>query len=175
MVGRDVADILLRPRNAALAVYRNELVEGVAAPWEPIVKREVFEAVRMLLTDPSRRTGPGAAPRWHGTGIYRCGICTPPQTMTDKPTTCEVTLGGRQPRYRCKAHNHLTRNAEPVDRLVFAHVLFALSHPRAYELVSAPTPDVDAPALRAERTAIRTRLEQMTEDEVLGLKTPARR
>jgi hypothetical protein len=52
-------------------------------------------------------------------------------------------------------------------------VLFALTHPRAYELLAAPAPDVDAEALRAERAAIRARLEQMAEDEVLGLKTRA--
>jgi DNA invertase Pin-like site-specific DNA recombinase len=166
-------EILLRPRNAALTVYRGEIVEGVSAPWEPIVSREVFEAVRRLLTDPDRRTGPGAAPRWHGTGIYRCGICTPPGTATDKPVTVQVTLGGRAPRYRCKDHNHLTRNVEHVDNAVFAHVLYALTHPRAYELLSAPAPEVDRDALYAERKAIRNRLDLMAEDEVLGLKTRA--
>jgi hypothetical protein len=69
---------------------------------------------------------------WHGTGIYRCGICTPPGTKTDCPVTREVTLGGRTPRYRCTAANHLTRNAGDVDRLVFAHVAYAVTHPRAY-------------------------------------------
>ena len=63
-----------------MTVYKGQIIKGAPAPWEPIVKPEVFEAVRDLLTDPSRRTGPGAAPRWHGSGIYRCGICTPPGT-----------------------------------------------------------------------------------------------
>jgi DNA invertase Pin-like site-specific DNA recombinase len=166
-------DILLRPRNAGFMVHKGQILDGVVAPWEPIVSPEVFEAVRTLLTDPARRTGPGAAPRWHGTGIYRCGICTPPDAETEKPVTCEVTLGGRDPRYRCKDHNHLTRNAQHVDRLVFAHVLYALTHPRAYELLAEPAPDVDGEGLRAERKAIRTRLELMAEDEVLGLKTRA--
>jgi DNA invertase Pin-like site-specific DNA recombinase len=166
-------DILLRPRNAGLIVYRGEVLEGVKAPWEPIVSREVFEAVRTKLTDPERRVGPGAAPKWQGSGIYRCGICTPPGTATDKPVTCQVTLGGREPRYKCKDNNHLTRNVAHVDRVVMAHVLYALTHPRAFELLAAPGPDVDAEALRAERTAIRDRLNQMAEDEVLGLKTRA--
>lgn len=54
-----------------------------------------------------------------------------------------------------------------------AHVLYAMTHPLAFELLSAPGSDVDAEALRAERTAIRDRLNQMAEDEVLGLKTRA--
>src|SRR5690606_7696397 len=47
-------EIMLRPRNAGLLVYRGQIVEGVEAPWEPIVKREVFEAVHTLLTEPAR-------------------------------------------------------------------------------------------------------------------------
>jgi DNA invertase Pin-like site-specific DNA recombinase len=164
-------DVLRRPRNAALTVYRGEIVEDVPAPWEPIVTREVFEAVRTLLDDPNRRKGPGAAPKWLGSGIYRCGICTPPGTDTDKPVTCQVTLGGRAPRYRCKDHNHLTRNVAHVDNVVFAHVAYALTHPRAYTLLRPAAPEVDAEALRAERTAIRTRLDLMADDEALGLKT----
>jgi hypothetical protein len=166
-------DVLLRPRNAGLTVYRGEIMEGVAAPWEPIVSREVFNAVHALLTDPSRRQGPGAAARWLGTGVYRCGICTPPGTVTDRPVTVQVTLGGRAPRYRCKDNNHLARNVAHIDTVVFAHVVYALTHPRAYELLAAPAPDVDAPALRAEKKAIRGRLDLMAEDEVLGLKTRA--
>lgn len=91
-----------------------------------------------------------------------------------KPVTCQVTLGGREPRYKCKDHSHLTRNVAQVDRLVFGHVLYALTHPRAYELLASPPPEVDAEGLRAERTAIRQRLEVMAEDEVLGLKTRAK-
>jgi hypothetical protein len=55
----------MRPRNAGFMVHKKQILEGVSAPWEPIVSPEVFFAVRDLLTDPSRRTGPGAAPRWH--------------------------------------------------------------------------------------------------------------
>jgi site-specific DNA recombinase len=164
-------DILLRPRNAGYMVHQGEILDGVSAPWEPIVPPEVFAAVRDLLTDPSRRTGPGAAARWLGTGIYRCGICTPPGPAVAQPVTCQVTLGGREPRYRCKDHSHLTRNAAHTDRLVTGHVLFALTHPRAYELLAAPPVEVDAAALRAERAAIRTRLERYAVDEVLGNRT----
>jgi DNA invertase Pin-like site-specific DNA recombinase len=164
--------ILQRPRNAGLMVFQGSVVDGVVAPWEPIVSAEVFAAVLDLLQDPTRRVGPGAAPRWHGSGIYRCGLCTPPGAVTDRPMRCEVTMSGAQPRYRCREYNHLSRNATQVDRLVFAHVLYALTHPRAYELLTPPPPDVDADGLRAERAAIRTRLERLAVDEVLGKRTP---
>ncbi|MBX7266492.1 recombinase family protein [Micromonospora sp. Llam7] len=166
-------DVLLRPRNAGLLVYRGEIVEGVAAPWEPIIKREVFDAVRTLLTEPARRTGPGAAPRWWGSGIYRCGVCTPPGSNPEKPMTCQVTLGGRAPRYKCKDNNHLARNAGHVDDWVFMHIAYWLTHPRAYELLAPPPPEVDAAALRAERAAIAASLEQYAIDEVLQKRTQA--
>jgi hypothetical protein len=165
-------DILLRPRNAGLMVHKGKILEGVTAPWKPIVEAEVFFAVRDLLCDPDRRTSPGAAPRWHGSGTYRCGICTPPGTVTDRPVTCQVTLGGRAPRYRCRDHAHLTRNAGHVDRLVFAHVAFALARPDAYLLLAAPGPEIYAPALRDEKAAIRVRLERLAVQEMLGEKTP---
>ncbi|XVU24179.1 recombinase family protein [Actinoplanes sp. CA-054009] len=166
-------DVLLRPRNAGLVVYRGEVLEDVSAPWEPIVSREVFEAVRTLLTDPDRQTAPGAPPRWTGSGIYRCGICTPPGAQTDKPVTCQVTRGGVNPRYQCRNFNHVARHAERTDNVVFAHVIYAITHPRAYELLTPATPDVDSSALRAERKAIRERLEQIAGDEALGLKSRA--
>ncbi|GAA4690807.1 recombinase family protein [Phytohabitans rumicis] len=165
-------EILLRPRNAGFMVHKGKILDGVTAPWEPIVTPEAFYAVRDLLTDPSRRTGPGAAPRWHGTNIYRCGICTPPDSDSGRPVTCEVTLGGREPRYRCKNANHLTRNAGHVDRLVFAHIAYAITRPEAYMLLAPPAPDVDAPALRGERAAIRATLERYAVEEMLQKRTP---
>jgi DNA invertase Pin-like site-specific DNA recombinase len=169
---KTLREVLLRPRNAGLMVHRGSVLD-VVAPWQPIVSPEVFTAVREVLTDPSRRVGPGAAPRWHGSGIYRCGVCTPPGQVTDRPVTCQVTIGDRSPRYKCREHNHLTRNVAHVDELVFAHVLYALTHPRAFELLAPPPPDVDADALRAERAAIRARLDRLAADEVLGLRTAA--
>ncbi|MGH3679125.1 MAG: recombinase family protein [Natronosporangium sp.] len=166
-------DILLRPRNAGLVVYQGEILDGVTAPWKPVVSPDVFYAVRTLLTDSSRRQGPGPAPRWLGSGVYRCGICTPPGVETGQPVTCEVTLGGRAPRYRCKEHNHLARNAAHVDEYVIAHVAYQLTHPHADRLLAPPAPEVDADALRTERTAIRKRLEQIAKDEVLGHRTRA--
>lgn len=105
--------------------------------------------------------------------MYRCGVCTPPGTEPDKPVTVEVTLGGRAPRYRCKQHNHLSRNAGHVDDWVSLHVLYALTHDRAYELLAPPAdPGIDAPALRAQRAAIKETLARYAREEVLGTRTP---
>jgi hypothetical protein len=138
------------------------------ATRDPRDLEDLIDIVEHHDVPTARRKGPGPAPRWLGSGIYRCGICTPPGTDTDTPVTCEVTLGGRSPRYRCKEHNHLARNAAHVDEYVIAHVAYQLTHPHADKLLAPPAPEVDADALRTERTAIRKRLEQMARDEVLG-------
>jgi site-specific DNA recombinase len=166
-------DVLLRPRNAGLIVYRGEILEGVTAPWKPIIERETFEAVRALLTDPARKIAPGAPPRWTGSGIYRCGLCTPPGSGAGKPVTCYVTRGGTNPRYVCREYSHVARNAYRTDEVVFAHVMYVITHPRAYELLAPAAPDVDVVALRKEKATIRKTLERMAEDEVVGLRTRA--
>ncbi|WP_305036210.1 recombinase family protein [Micromonospora sp. Llam0] len=164
-------DILLRPRNAGFMVYGGQILEGVVAPWKPIVDPAVFFAVRDLLTDPSRRSGPGAAARWVGSGIYRCGVCLPPGVETERPVTVHVTVAGRAPRYTCKARNHLARNQAHVDAAVFAHVVYAVTHPRAFELLAEPAPQVDVEGLRAQRAAIQQRVKRILADELRGLET----
>jgi hypothetical protein len=165
--------VLLRPRNAGLVVHQGKVLAGVVAPWEAVVTPEVFAAVVAKLTDPARRTGPGPTPRWQGSGVYRCGVCTPPGTQTDRPVTMEVVLGAQTPRYRCRQFHHLSRHAARTDDWVSLHVLYALTHDRAYELL-APSADagIDAPALRAQRAAIKETLARYAREEVLGTRTP---
>ena len=51
-------DILLKPRNAGISVYRGERVGP--AEWEPILEESQWRAVCAILTDPAGR-GPGNA------------------------------------------------------------------------------------------------------------------
>jgi site-specific DNA recombinase len=86
-------DILVRPRNAGRMVYQGEEIGD--APWEPIVPVDTFRALVSKLSDPDRKVGPGAAPRWLGSGLYACGICTPEDFSTR--VGVQVRIGGRQP------------------------------------------------------------------------------
>nr|WP_232328455.1 recombinase family protein [Kibdelosporangium sp. MJ126-NF4] len=153
-------EILLRPRNAGLMVLRGEVIGR--APWPRIVPETVHAEVVRILTDPSRTFGPGAAPKWLGSGIYRCGVC-------DDIQTCEVTSGGRAPRYRCKGGNHLTRNAGHVDDYVQAALIARLSESDAVGLFAPPTPEVDVAGLRTERDAITSNLNELAADKAMGL------
>lgn len=158
-------DILLRPRNAGRMVYQGEEIGD--APWAPIVPVETFRAVQRILTDPSRRQGPGAAPKWLGTNVYLCGICTD-ENLTRK-VGVHVRLGGRKPAYRCKEHNHLVRSVEHVDKYVIGAVLARLAQPDAVDLLTPAKPEVDVAALRAEATAIRANLNDLAADKARGL------
>ena len=125
-----------------------------------------FRAVQRILTDPNRRTGPGSAQKYLGTTLFKCGICTDPD-FTD-PVGVQVTLGGREPRYRCKDKAHLTRNVAHVDKFVVATILARLSREDAVELLTPARPEIDTEALRAEAAAIRKNLNEMAADQILG-------
>ena len=58
--GVTVRQVLRRPRNAGLAVYHGEILEGVEAAWPAIVSRDVWESTCSVLTDPARY--PAASP-----------------------------------------------------------------------------------------------------------------
>lgn len=62
---------LVRPRNAGLIDHHDEIV-GKAA-WPPLIAEEKWRAVKSILEQPERRTTPGNARKWVGSGIYRCG------------------------------------------------------------------------------------------------------
>jgi DNA invertase Pin-like site-specific DNA recombinase len=62
-----IRNILLRPRNAGIAVHHG--AETGPASWPAILPEEQWRAVVALLTDPGRATGPGNAPRWLGSGL----------------------------------------------------------------------------------------------------------
>ncbi|MCP2328453.1 DNA invertase Pin-like site-specific DNA recombinase [Hamadaea flava] len=156
--------ILLRPRNAGIMIFKGK--EIGQAPWDPIVPLETFRAVQRILQDPNRRTNPGSPPKYLGSSLYKCGICT--DAKFTNPVGVEVSRGGSRPRYRCKDSTHLVRDRTNVDKLVVSTILKRLQRKDAVDLLQPTRPDVDIPALRSEATAIRTNLKAMAADQVLG-------
>jgi site-specific DNA recombinase len=139
-------DVMLRPRNAGIATYKGEPVGR--GRWEPLYDEETHRRLVALLTDPARRTSPGNVVRWLGSGLYRCGICG----AQDLDVTMRATRsgGGVKFGYRCSESGHLTREAEPVDRLVVGALLNrlddadALAGLRHRPSDTGPDPDVVA-------------------------------
>ena len=155
-------DILLRPRNAGLMVYRDSGYHGPPysddeiigrAPWPPIIPESTWRAVAAILTDPARTQTPGNTPRWLGSLIYRCGIC-------DDGATCRVhavrALGGQ---YRCE-QGHLSRSAPRADEYVTEVITNWLAKPEAARVLQVPVDEPDLPALRREAASLRELLDE---------------
>ena len=142
-------DVLLKPAIAGLAVKDGVLVE---VPWPAILERDVWERLRDLLTDPSRRTNTSRAnePRWLLSGFATCGVCGGP-----------LRAGGGRNRAAAYIGNgccHVRRGAVHVDDHIAEAVIRRLDMPDAADLLKpAPRPGIDAARLRAEARKLRGR------------------
>jgi len=152
--------VLCRPRNAGLSEYRGEIVG--TGRWEAIVPEDRWRAVVSLLTDPDRRTSPGAEVRWLGSGLYLCGVC-------GKPGLRVSTSGNRRAAYRCTARDylpdtpgHVVRNAELLDQYVSALIVERLGRDDAAELRQPSADGVDVDQLHAEAVELRRRLTELS-------------
>ncbi|SOC48612.1 Site-specific DNA recombinase [Blastococcus aggregatus] len=154
----EVRKLLARPRNAGLMEHRGEIVG--AAEWPAIVDESLWQAVRALLGDESRRTTTGNARRWLGGGLYLCGICGAPLRATTAGT------GGRgrghAPAYRCEHGAHVVRRCQSLDNFVEQVVIERLSQPDAADLQRVPAA-VDTSALHVERLAVKARLSELVD------------
>lgn len=154
-------EVLLRPRNAGINVYRGE--EIGPAPWPAIVSEAKFRAVVSILTNPARRTTPGNQPKWLGTSIFRCGV-----EGCDRTVISTRTGGSKLPSYRCNCRKgHVVRNIKHVDKLVVAKVLDRLSRPDAMDLLMV-TEEIDTAALHAEAMALRQRSDELAVEAARG-------
>ncbi|NKR58177.1 recombinase family protein [Rhodococcus hoagii] len=167
-----VRDVLINSRNAGLrrhrpedshSSYRADPLSFIVGPaeWPALVSEETYRAVVALLTDPSRRTGVVGA-RALLTGVALCGLCG-----------ATVHTGGARRAvrsYRCSAHAHMQRVAEPVEDFVERLIVGRLSMPDALA-VFAPTVAADVTPLRNEADVIRRRLEDIAEDYADGTMT----
>lgn len=149
-----VRDVLIRPRNAALIEYEGQQI--AQAEWPAIVPLDLWQAVRVLLSDPNRRRPRSNEMVWLGSGLYLCGICNDGTTMRSATTSSNTKAG-----YRCKASGHLTRVAEHVDKIVTGLVIGRLKMADAPMLLTAGASDVDPVALGSEAAALRVRLDEL--------------
>jgi site-specific DNA recombinase len=166
--GVTVRSLLIRPRNAGLRQHHGKVLEGVPGLWEPILDPDTYEQVRVLLSDPSRRTNPGANGRTHLlSGIARCGICGGPVRATKgKPYK-----GVAATIYRCFPAGCVSRNQEKLDALTRDLVCARLARPDAVELLRPADEPEDATAARAEVERLRAKLETVAADEADDLIT----
>lgn len=153
-------DILLRARNAGLMEHRGKITGP--AVWPAILDESVWQAVRSILTDPSRRTNAGSSVLKHlGSSTYCCGRC-------GAKLKASRSSGGYLV-YRCRDHAHLARRMEPIDELVRDVVVLRLRKAGLTLLSSGRATDQQAEALRDRITGLRARRERLPVDYADGL------
>ena len=168
-----VRRVLLNGINAGLVVYqepprtgprakRGAYVIASKGKWEALVTPDTWRAAKAILTDATRRTGPGPAPRNLLTGVLICGVCggrrfgVTRSTSSGRPAyTCRTW------RYRDDAtgRRHLSREADRLDAWVESIVIELLSRPDVVAALNT-RPDVDIGALNARRAGINAELEE---------------
>lgn len=123
-------DVLLRPRNAGISVYRGS--EIGAGLWDAIVPEPTWRAAVAVLQDPSRRTTPGNQPKWLGSLLFECGkeACGCPGLMK----VSQSGNKGHRPAYRCQL-GQVTRRADVLDDFVRDVILQRLSRADAADLL----------------------------------------
>ena len=152
--GGQVRAILLRPRNAGLAIYDGQVLTDVEAAWDPIVDRELWESVCKLLADPKRHTGKSQGRKHLLSGIAICDVCHRAMGTTMR----KLKSGGNRPVYQCKRLGcmKIVRDLGLTDERVIDSITQRLAQPDAAVTLARPT--VDGKALRAQIEALRAQI-----------------
>lgn len=142
--GQGVRRTLMRPRNAGLMEHQGEVIGK--ASWPAIVPEPVWRGVCAVLDDPSRRTTPGPARAWTGSGLYRC--CCGAGVYVHSAGSSRK---GSHPSYTCTVSKHMTRKAEEVDLFVAEAMIERLSRADARDLLVEDSGDDLADAVAGEK------------------------
>lgn len=114
--------MLMRPRNAGLAVYKGDIVG--ASTYPALVERHVWEATRSKLTDPSRRRSTTNKVKHLLSGVALCECLRPMKSgqITDRK-------GVKHMIYRCSESGpgHVNKRMSYVDEHVERQVIFFLA------------------------------------------------
>jgi site-specific DNA recombinase len=157
--GSQVRRVLLRPRNAALAVYdvhgavrdggkiTDAILEGVEVTWPPVVSRDTYDAVCGLLADPSRHTGKKRALVHLLSGLAYCGLCERKMGTTTRKTK----TGAKRVVYQCKNVGcmKVVRDLARTDAHVVRVITERLARADAAKLFAKPTEDTKELSKRA--------------------------
>ncbi|WP_081283522.1 recombinase family protein [Mycobacterium asiaticum] len=158
--------ILLRPRLIGMRSHHGEVI--AKGQWPAILDEATWEAVRLVLEDPKRRSGGsgrrGRTPTCLGTGLYICGVCGERRIRLGRSSS-------RQPVYKCgnvatNGLGHVTRTADALDEFVTDAVIARLSQPgfiAAMVDACAASDSEQTKALVARRETIRAQLGELNE------------
>jgi DNA invertase Pin-like site-specific DNA recombinase len=153
---REVRKILLRPRNAGIALHEGKrIAEG---EWEAIIDADTFAAVEAVLHDPTRAIAISTERKHQGSGVYICGKCS--ARMVAAAHNRSRSHGWRRT-YTCSAAKHLARDVEYVDAYINEVVIARLSQPDAAIVLGGSTGD-EVGTLYSKREGLRARLDELS-------------
>jgi len=156
---RGLRSILTGPTIAGLRLLEGTVQDGTFAPsdqWRPILDRQTWDAVRVVLLDPARRTSPGNGRRWLLPGLLECGRPGCGQPMRVKSSH------PRGPRYQCPTgHNSIP--VADTDRVVETLILDNLDPAAWRRLRSRGTRHIDTTELEGQLADL---VEQFERDEI---------
>lgn len=146
--------MLLRPRNAGLAVWKGEIVGESEFP--AIVERHIWEATRAILQDPGRKRSRTNKVKHLLAGIALCE-CLQPVKSGQVPDR----KGDKHNIYRCSESGpgHVYKRMSHVDDHVERHILMFLAM-AAHRAARTPVDTGVVSALRADEAAHRERLNE---------------
>lgn len=157
-----VKKLALRPANAGLRIYHAGKPDErlLPAKVEPIISRDQWDRLRMLLTAPERQTGkPGSRKHLLSWGIGECGVCGGVLRVALKG---HQTYGTKTHLYVCDAKGCIGRNQAAVDNLVRGVVVERLGRPDALALLAGD--DEQAGKALDRAAGLRARLNQSADD-----------
>lgn len=156
----EVRDVMLRPRNAGIIRHRGQ--EAGPAQWPALLDEATWRSLVAHLTEPGRRTSPGAERKYLGSGLFKCGTCSAPMT------TVSSNGGGVRSgtAYGCRAEpkRHVVKKIEPVDLYVASVILKRLARPDAADLLAAEQDPVDVRGAQRAMREARERLDALAEE-----------
>lgn len=162
---------LRSPRNAGLREHNGEIIGK--GTWPPIVDESTWRATQSVLNAPGRGPGRKSVRKHLLTGVLRCGregcggYLAGHWVMhrNGTPKAHSIT-------YACKQCRGCSVRAEHVEPLVYKVIGGRLAQPDAVDLLKTELHDAaDAEALRVERLALATRLDEIADERADGLLT----
>jgi DNA invertase Pin-like site-specific DNA recombinase len=156
---RTLSLFLRKPRNAGLRAHHGEILGR--GTWPPLVDEQTWRAAQDVLNAhvrPGRRT----ARKYLLTGMLQCGNC--PGHLSGNKSSRGTSF------YRCKSCLSVSIAASHIEPLVYKLVGGRLAKADAVDLLQSPHHDeAETEALRAQRMALATRLEEIANERADGL------
>lgn len=151
-----VARILTRYRNAGLMEHQGKVVgpavwPAIEVPDHPAITEEDVTQVRLILSDPDRKTTPGPARKHLMSGLARCGKCG--YTLRKG---AQARAKGSSAYYRCSNQPfcYLSIQVLALDELINAEVIRHYTFGDVAKMAPSKTDQDQLAALRTEKAQI---------------------